>query len=120
MKLPIPNSFVVGFASALILMAAIWVWQHFGMRGGVIVNSPDGVYSLSVMAALSPAFGGTYEITLRDFAASTVLRRLTLEVPGNEQTVALREGGGSVVWDPSSKFADCLISGRETVRIWVP
>jgi hypothetical protein len=72
------------------------------------------------MIKLGATQGGSYEITLRKVPAARVVRHVTVVLPQTEQTVALRDGAGVVVWDAQSKFADCLISGRETIRIWLP
>ncbi|MGE0378082.1 MAG: hypothetical protein AB7Q45_21940, partial [Planctomycetaceae bacterium] len=88
--------------------------------GGVGAESPDGRYHLDVMAPMSPTRGGTYEIRLIVVSTSDKLRRITLTVPRTEETVSLREGGGVIHWDQTSRFADITIGGRDTLRVWAP
>jgi hypothetical protein len=72
------------------------------------------------MLKLGATQGGSYEITLRKVPAARVVRHVTVVLPQTEQTVALRDGAGVVVCDAQSKFTDCLSSGQETIRIWLP
>ena len=120
LKSPQRNSFVVGFASALVLFAAVYIWSYLGFIGGIHADSPNGQYSLSVTAPMSPTYGGSYSIQLIESETSAVIRDVTVTVPRSEQTAGLREGGGSIIWDPTNEFADITIQGKNSVRIWVP
>jgi hypothetical protein len=120
LALPKRNSFVIGFVCALLLVAAYCVWQNAGVGGGVHAESPDGAYSLLVMAPLSPQYGGEYDIQLSHKPSGRLIRHATLAVPSSEQTVALRGGGGSIQWDAASSFADLQVAGQPIFRIWVP
>ncbi len=120
MKLPNRNSFLVGFFSAVLLLLAVYIWQSGGFVGGVGADSPDGRYSVLVTGPITPASGGSYEITLLTIPESTVVRHVAITLPDAEQTVALRGGGGNVVWDSHSRFADVNILGHSAFRLWVP
>jgi len=114
------NSFIVGFLSALLVVAAVYLWLHAETVGGIHAESPNGNYELMVMAPLTPKSGGAYSIELRDMRTSSVVRRIVVSMPRSESTVALRGGGGTVVWDASNSFADITIDGASMVRVWVP
>ena len=114
------NSFIGGFLSALLVVAAIYLWQHAETGGGIHAESPNGIYKLMVMAPLTPKMGGAYNIELRDMRTSSVVRRIVVSMPRSESTVALRGGGGTVVWDASNAFADITIDGANMIRVWVP
>ncbi|TWT82229.1 hypothetical protein CA13_36900 [Planctomycetes bacterium CA13] len=120
LKLPKRNSFIAGFACAFFAMATYYVWNPSDVLGGVHAESPNGLYHCWVMAPLSPAFGGAYEITVIQTKASTVVRRAEVSMLPTEQTVSLRGGGGAVVWDPGNAFVDIHTSGKILIRIWVP
>lgn len=77
------------------------------------------MYELTVVAPLSPKSGGAYTIQLIDLKTSARLRRIVVSLPRSERTVALRGGGGSVVWDPANSFADVKIDGTDSIRVWV-
>ena len=119
MKLPKLNSFIVGFLCAIVAIAFVSLWQRSGFIGGIDKDSPNGLYSLSVVAPLASEFGGTYNIKLVNTKTSTVVRSATVSVPSSEQTTGLRRGG-TIVWDPANSFADIVISGQNSIRIWVP
>jgi hypothetical protein len=114
------NSFIVGFVSALVLMTAVYAWNHNFLRGGVDANSPNGQYSLRVMGPLSPARGGAYDISLIEVKTLVVVRRCRISISQFEETVPLRGGGGEIAWDPESAYADVEIEGQRFLRIWVP
>ena len=120
MKLLKRNSFIVGFVSALVVMTAVYVWNHHSMIGGVAANSPNGQYTLSAMGPMSPAAGGAYDIQLIEVKTMVVVRSCVVSIPQFEETVPLREGGGKITWDQASAYADVEIRGKRFVRIWVP
>jgi hypothetical protein len=120
MKLLKRNSFIVGFISALVLMTAVYAWNHYHMTGGVVANSPNGQYALSAMSPMSPTRGGAYDLRLLEMKDLVVVRRCVVSIPQFEETVPLREGGGKITWDPASAYADVEIEGKRFVRIWVP
>jgi hypothetical protein len=120
MKLFKWNSFVAGFISALVLMTAVYAWNHNYMTGGVVANSPNGQYTLSATGPMSPARGGAYDIRLIEAKTLVVVRRCVVSIPQFEETVPLREGGGKITWDAASAYADVEIEGKRFVRIWMP
>ena len=120
MKLLRRNSFIVGFVSALVLMTAVYAWNHNKFSGGVVADSPNGQYTLSAMGPMSPTRGGAYDLRLIEVKSLVVVRSCVVSVPQLEETVPLREGGGEIAWDPASAYADVEIEGKRFVRIWVP
>ena len=122
MKVSNRTPFFLGVATGMALMALVWAWNsgRWGLIGGVTQDSPNGAYSLSAVAALNPAAGGTYSLTLLDKSTGTPLRTIDVQVPVDEHTVGLREGGGKIVWDPTSTFVDISIGESDSYRINVP
>jgi hypothetical protein len=120
LKLPKRNSFVVGFVTALVLWGAGYLWSQMEWSGGLHSKSPTGSHEVVVMGPLSPASGGSYTVELIESRTSAVLRHLVITVPRTEETVALREGGGAIVWDAVGKSADVTAGGSYLVRVYVP
>jgi hypothetical protein len=113
--------FEISFVCALPIMVVSYFWYLAGMTGGGVSDtSPNGHYSLSAMAPLSPTDGGSYQISLTDAETSEVIRHITVSLPDSEQTVALRGGGGAIVWHSTNEFVDLQVSETNVIRIWVP
>ncbi len=120
MKLLNRSSFIVAFVSALLLMTAVYAWNHNFLRGGVVANSPNGRYTLRAMGPMSPTRGGAYDIGLIEVKTLAMVRSCRISISQFEETVPLRGGGSKITWDPASAWADVEIKGKRFVRIWVP
>jgi hypothetical protein len=110
----------MGFLTALVLVGLVLLWTQVRFSGGIVSDSPNARYHISVMAPLSPSLGSSYRIKLLDKRSSAVVRSITVTVPRSESTVALRDGGGEIKWDAGSSFADVTTDGTELIRVWVP
>lgn len=114
------NSFCIGFACALLLVAVNYAWRNAGIDGGVYADSPDGAYTFSATAPLSGQFGGVYDIRLYKKPSERPVRHITIAVPLSEESAELREGGSFIKWDAASSFADLHVADQPVCRIWVP
>ena len=120
MKLPKRNSFVVGFVAALLVVGLFVVWRNAAIVGGRAVDSPNRAYQLNITARMDPQPGGTYTIKLVQNATGNILRTITIQLPKTESTVSVRENGATIDWAADSSYADILISGQKSIRVWIP
>lgn len=114
------KSFLLGFALSLIGVAGFFAWKHLGIQGGVLADSPNGEYLVVASGPMSPTSGGTYRIALRERLSTRVIQSATVTLASSEKTAALRGGGGEIIWDKDSAFADLFVADKPVMRIWVP
>jgi hypothetical protein len=119
MRWPHWKSFIMGVVAALL---GVFIFMNdLGVRGGVTGDSPDGRFTLLALAPSScPDAGGEYLIQLRDTKSGSVIREVKLSFARGEPTVSLRGGGGQVVWDSQSQYADLFAAEVPILRVWVP
>ena len=120
LKITRSHSFVAGIAVCLLLVGLIYGRNTFYFHGGIFADSPNGLFRISVNAPLSPRAGGSYTIELIGKNKSLVIRKLVMTVPHSEQTVSVRDGRGTVIWDATSSYADIAFDGADAVRVWIP
>ena len=109
----------MGFLAALALIAILWAFQSANFIGGYSNDSPSGTYSLRIDAPLSPKHGGTYSIELVKKPTKQALRRIAITIPRSEETVTIRGGHASVVWEPAETSADIFLDHEFLIRVAV-
>lgn len=114
------DSFAAGFASAVVLGAAVWAYFNWSLQGGHIDDSPSGRYTVNILSPMEPAAGGTYVVWLRDKTSSEILRTTSVKLNASESTLPLRGEQVSIQWNAAETFADISIREKFLVRISAP
>lgn len=114
------RGFFSGFICALTLFGIGVVVWNFHIEGGQHADSPDGRYSIRIMTSLNPVAGDPYIVALEDRSSGAEVRRLQIDLSGDERAKPLRGKPRVIQWNANSDYADIQIEQKPLVRVFAP
>jgi len=114
-------SFLLGVGAILLVLVVYPIYLMFHAQGGRVLLSPDGKSRLYVFGPLEPQQGDAYHVHLDRIDNQVEKRLLKMTItPFDTPMVSPRGDKDLIEWSPESDYADIVIKGKKTVRIFIP